>query len=166
MTPITIRPPSGISGQVPRAVSDYIVEIYSALNGITSRLSNLEVQARTVLAQPTTETPPSSMTTGVNTGDQLLTVSPIRKVTSNTTITLQDEMILVNAVAGNITVTLPPISTVPIGQRFSVKKIDSNALTLVRATGDANIDGVANWDNSTPNGYGTVQSDGTEWWRR
>src|SRR5438128_11218970 len=121
MLATSLRPPSGISGQVPRAVSDYIVEIYSALNGLSSRTSNLEVQARTVLAT-TTPAPDISMTTGVNTGDQLLTVTPIRKVTANTTITLADEMVLVDASAANLTVTLPPISTVPKGQYFSVKK--------------------------------------------
>jgi hypothetical protein len=141
------------------------VELYSALNGLASRTSNLEVQARTVLAQPDTTAPPDSMSTGVNTGDQLLTVTPIRKVTSNTTITLQDEMILAEAVAAPLTVTLPPIATVPKGQFFTVKRLD-NSGNLLQITGDANIDGSS--ARSLPFQYMsiTVQTDGIQWWIR
>lgn len=55
-----------------------------------------------------------------------------RTVTANTSLTYEDDLILVDATSGNITITLPDASLLTgyDGKRFDVKKIDSSANTV------------------------------------
>src|SRR6266705_6023009 len=73
-------------------------------------------------------------------------IGPIRKVTTDTNMTLDDEMILcdVDVTPATIIVTMPLIANVPLGQFFSIKRLTVNSLSLhVHIASDTTIDGVA-----------------------
>lgn len=84
----------------------------------------------------------------------------VRSVTAATTIVDSDDLILVDATAGAVTVTLPLVSA-NAGRRFTVKKTDAsgNAVTF-----GGTVDGDAAFDWTTQYAAYTVQSDGAAWW--
>lgn len=85
-------------------------------------------------------------------------------ITGDITLSLGDEVAIVDATSGAITITLPKVATAA-GRRFYIKKIDGtgNSVTI-------DGDGSETIDDSTTMILGgqynsaTVFSDGTEWW--
>jgi hypothetical protein len=81
--------------------------------------------------------------------------------TANYTTLASDETILVDATAGNITITLL-VASGNSGKKFTVKKIDSTANT-VTVTNSTNIDGATTKTYSTQYSGGSFQSNGTQY---
>lgn len=88
----------------------------------------------------------------------------VRSVTAATTIVDSDDLVLVDATSGAVTVTLP-LAAVNAGRRFTVKKTDAsgNAATI-DGNGSETIDGATTAATTTQYVAITVQSDGTAWW--
>lgn len=76
-----------------------------------------------------------------------------------------DELVLVDATAGAVTITLPPAAQ-SRGQRVVVKKTDAsgNAVT-VDGSGAETIDGAATAALAAQYDSVDIQSDGTSWWK-
>jgi len=85
----------------------------------------------------------------------------IRAVSANTTALQTDFTILVDATAGDVTITLPAAQT---GLVLNCKKTDisSNAM-IIDADGAETIDGELTQQTITQNATLTVQSDGSNW---
>lgn len=88
--------------------------------------------------------------------------------TADYTMVASDSTILVNATGAMVTITLPTAASVfknGIGQRFSIKKVDSstNAVT-VKASGSELIDGMNTSANANQYDCVTVQSNGTAYY--
>jgi hypothetical protein len=125
-------------------------------------------KAPTALAADVVYTLPSAQGTAgtVLTNDGAGTLSwkapsTIRTVNANYTAVADDETILVNAAAGDVTVTLPNAVS---GKKYTIKKTNAppNSVTVLPTAGT--IDGAADLDwNQQYQGY-TVQWDGTNWW--
>lgn len=83
---------------------------------------------------------------------------------SDYTIAVTDSMILGNALAGPIVLTLPLAASCP-GTRIAVKKIDSstNSVTL-KGAGEEMIDAANTLANVIRYSSNTVESDGAQWW--
>lgn len=92
-----------------------------------------------------------------------LGVRDIVTITGNTTLTTANDVILVDASGGVITVTLPA-AAVRSGKQFDIKKIDSsgNAVT-VDGDGSETIDGATTKVISSQYDSVTIMSSGTEW---
>lgn len=86
-----------------------------------------------------------------------------RKITASAAVVATDYLILVDATAAAVTVTLP--AAAPSGRQLCVKKIDAsaNAVTIARA-GTATIDGATSKAVTPQYASLTVMSDGTSWW--
>lgn len=65
----------------------------------------------------------------------------VRRISASTTVAVEDDLVLVDATAGAVTVTLPYIDDVYL-KRYIVKKIDAsvNAVT-VQGSGSETVDG-------------------------
>jgi len=89
----------------------------------------------------------------------------LRSTNSNTTLTISDSTVLIDASGGNVTVTLPSASGIT-GRMYTVKRTDttgSYTATLAVATGDA-LEGVTNDTASIAQGQAlTVQCTGSGW---
>lgn len=87
-------------------------------------------------------------------------------ITSNYSILTTDYTLLVNAVGGPVTVTLPLASTLHLsGKIYNVKKTDSSANAVTVATSGADtIDGSATFVLSFANQSVTMQGGGTTQW--
>ena len=87
----------------------------------------------------------------------------IRRVSASEALSKSDYTVLVNAVGGAVTVTLPAASSVN-GQTYIIKKIDAsgNAVTIA-AAGSETIDGAATKATTTQWASYSIQSDGTGW---
>jgi len=95
-------------------------------------------------------------------GDQALL--NIRTIVASDAILLTDDVILADATAGALTVTLPD-PTLTNGRVFTVKKIDATVNTVTIAPFAAEtIDGMASVSTSSPNESIDFLSDGTDWW--
>lgn len=69
-------------------------------------------------------------------------VSPITSVTTNTTLTVSNEMVLANASGAPIVITLPNATTIGNGREFTIKKIDATAnIVAVSGISSQTIDG-------------------------
>lgn len=88
----------------------------------------------------------------------------VRSVSATGDIASTDGLVLVDATAGAVTMTLPLAASVP-GRVFAVKKVDAsgNAVT-VDGNGSETIDGATTQALSAQYDVLTVASDGTEWW--
>lgn len=65
-----------------------------------------------------------------------------RTVSTNTTLAITDNLVLSNSTSGNLTHTLPPCSTSPIGLRITIKDIGSGGnATSIQGSGTDTIDG-------------------------
>lgn len=91
--------------------------------------------------------------------DGHLTLS-VRAVTANTAVNATDYLILVDATAGNVTVTMPAPQN---GRQLCVKRIDASANTVSIAAA-ANIDGAASKAITPQYASLTVMCDGATWW--
>lgn len=85
----------------------------------------------------------------------------IRSVTANTTLQVNDGMIVGNANGGAFTITLPDPSK-GSGQPVTIKKTDSS---VNKITIGGTVDGVANRTLDLPNDSIILQSDGASWFR-
>ena len=109
-----------------------------------------------------------STTTGVvwlDTGSSAATGTwALRTETSDYTVVSADQIILVDASASSVTVTLPLTAT-NSGRWFRIKKIDAtgNSVTI-DGNGSETIDGNLTVSFSIPYTALGVLSDGTEWW--
>lgn len=91
------------------------------------------------------------------------TLYPTRSVSMSVSAVLSDSIILADASAGALTVTLPNPATTK-DKRFVIKKTDSggNAVTVSPASGL--IDGAATYDVTLALGSVDVVSDGANYW--
>lgn len=85
----------------------------------------------------------------------------IRSVTANTTLQINDGMIVANANGGAFTITLPN-PALGSGQPVTIKKTDSS---VNKVTIGGTVDGVANRTLDLPNDSIIIQSDGSSWFR-
>lgn len=87
-----------------------------------------------------------------------------RSVTATGALAVDDGLVLANATAGNITLTLPTAASAS-GLRIAVKKTDASLNTVtIDGNGAETIDGAANRVLLTQYAVVTVMSDGTQWW--
>lgn len=89
-------------------------------------------------------------------------IAPTRSITSGTTVTQNDDVILANANSASLIVTLPAIASSPY--RIAVKKTDSSANKVRITPTGGNIEGAANLDLQNLNECATLVHDGTNWW--
>lgn len=84
--------------------------------------------------------------------------------TANYTATLSDDVILVDAGSGAVTIALPAASTAS-GKRYTIKKTDvgTNAVT-VDPNGSETIDGATTLAIAGQGDAYTIVSNGTAWW--
>jgi hypothetical protein len=83
--------------------------------------------------------------------------------TSDYTAVSSDDVILVNAFAGAVTVTLPPASD-NYANSFKIKKIDATSLPVTIDGNGTTIDGGSTAVITSRYVSLTVQCDGIEWW--
>jgi hypothetical protein len=93
--------------------------------------------------------------------------SNVATQTTDYSASVQDSGIFVNAVSGNLVVTLPPISSAfdsPYGIILSVKKVDAttNLVTIV-GSGSDTVEGVANYILGAQNASVTLQASASGW---
>lgn len=87
-----------------------------------------------------------------------------RAITSDRPLDVSDHVILADATAGDVTVTLPSASGVP-GRVYIVKKTDSSGNgVIIDGQGAETIDGAATYTLTQQYEAITIVCDGTEWW--
>ena len=75
-----------------------------------------------------------------------------------------DDVILVNAAGGNVTISLPPAATAD-GKVFYIKKVDATAnQVIIDADSSELIDGALTVNTTVQFESFTITSDGTNWW--
>lgn len=89
-------------------------------------------------------------------------LTPIRTVSADFTVTLDDDAVFADATAGAITITLPNVRRAS-ARRFYVKKTDASG-NAVTVGSSANIDGAATFPLTVQYQSVTVLSDGATWW--
>ena len=89
-------------------------------------------------------------------------LTPIRSVSADFTVTLDDDAVFADATAGAITITLPDVRRAS-ARRFYVKKVDASA-NVATVTSSALIDGAATFLLNVQYESVTVVSDGATWW--
>ena len=91
------------------------------------------------------------------------TTRSVRSVTANTTLGNADDVVLVDASGGAVTITLPPAATAT--KEFCIKKIDTSGFVVtVDGDGSETIDNGTTVLLATPYDAIRVTSDGSEWW--
>ena len=91
------------------------------------------------------------------------TTRSVRTVTSATTLGNADDVVLVDASGGAVTITLPPAAAAT--KEFCIKKIDTSGLVVtVDGNGSETIDNSLTILLATPYDAIRVTSDGTSWW--
>jgi hypothetical protein len=88
---------------------------------------------------------------------------PTRYVSASVTAVLSDSIILADATAGPLTVTLPAAAATK-NKRFVVKKTDSTASAVTLAPVSGQIDSAATYDITLALGSVDAVSDGTNYW--
>ena len=78
-------------------------------------------------------------------------------------LTIQDGTVLVNALSGNINITLPSVSQY-IGSKFNIKKIDISGHNVTIRANNVNIDGSNTVIITQQYTSLTFTSDGNQWW--
>lgn len=93
--------------------------------------------------------------------------SRVRTVTASYSCTIDDEVILADATSGAITITLFDLRQLPIGRKYTVKKIDTSANAVtVQGFNSQQIDNAASYVNSTAyqsNDFENDRANG-KWW--
>ncbi len=87
----------------------------------------------------------------------------VHTVTANTGLTTDMDIVLVDATADNLVMTLPAAASSAY-KRYTVKKVDSGAHTVTLNGNGANIDGAATQVLSSQYDRVTVVCDGTAWY--
>ena len=94
----------------------------------------------------------------------LATIMTTRVIATTSTALITDDLILVNASAGTVTVNLPAASTVP-GKVYVIKKIDSSVnIMTIDPNGSETIDGLATMVIAIQYEALKIVSDGSVWW--
>lgn len=94
----------------------------------------------------------------VDDGDAIVVVTKTSNYTASS-----EEVIIVNAVSNDVTITLPAVSGLS-GRKYYVKRKDSTShIVLIEGNASELIDGQLNVLLSQYDSY-TVVCDGTEWW--
>jgi hypothetical protein len=94
----------------------------------------------------------------------LATIMTTRVIATTSTALITDDLILVNASAGTVTVNLPAASTVP-GKVYVIKKIDSSVnIMTIDPNGSETIDGLATMVIAIQYETLKIVSDGSVWW--
>jgi hypothetical protein len=89
---------------------------------------------------------------------------PITAVTASYTMTLNDSIVLVNATAGAITITLP-LANECTQKRISIKKTDASAnVVTIDGNGAETIDGTATKTLATQYKSYELVASGGAWW--
>lgn len=89
---------------------------------------------------------------------------PIRTTLINTTLTVDDYTVLINATGGNTTVTLPDATTVT-GIIYNIKKVDvTTNIVTISAVGGQTIDNILSQTLTVQFQSMTIQSNGSNWW--
>ena len=89
----------------------------------------------------------------------------VRTITASDSAAAADTLIIADATAGDITVTLPPAAS-KTGLEIIVKKIsDPPRVVKVQGSGTEEIDGATDIDITVKNEAVHIVSDGTAWWR-
>lgn len=100
---------------------------------------------------------------GIDRGIKALRLTPTRTITASDNITINDGVLLVDATAGNVTMTLPDVVT-EAGRTYTIKKTDASANTVtVLPTSPTTIDGAVSVVLTAQNQSVTVVASGTEW---
>lgn len=87
-----------------------------------------------------------------------------RTITATGNVVSGDYLLLCNATAGAITVTLPPVGLVA-GRIYSFKKTDASANAVtIDGYGSETIDGATTKSLASQYKALTIMSDGTTWW--
>lgn len=92
-------------------------------------------------------------------------ICAITTETTNYNITLTDDVVLLDGTIGATIGTLPVIGTVPVGRKYTIKKIDTTSNSVSVSGNGVNIDFNPSWLFSTSGEAITVISDGAQWWR-
>lgn len=87
---------------------------------------------------------------------------PVRAVSASETLRTGDGVVLVDATAGAVTLTLPAANTM-LGRVVTVKKLDAVNNVVLDGAGAETIDGAATQTLTTQYGSLRVVSDGTAW---
>lgn len=91
-------------------------------------------------------------------------VSRTRAITVSDTVGADDYLILADATAGAVTVTLPPAAA-SIGRQIVVKKTDAGGNNvIVDGDGAETVDGAANVTTAVQYATIVVHCDGAGWW--
>ncbi len=85
--------------------------------------------------------------------------------TSPVTLDLNDDVVLVDATIGNITINLPTAASAK-AKVYIVKKINSSNTVTIDPDGSETIDGASTASLTSQNTSREFYSDGTEWWIR
>ena len=156
--------------------------LISASNGLT--VTNGDVALGGTLTQATVLTTSAANTLAISglqptnsiTTDKILVVdatgvlkttssivNAISTKTSDYTAVLTDETLLVDAIGGNVTITLPAASAL-IGKKYAIKKIDKTTNNVVINTGGGTIDTEKSITGSVWLQRWVIQSDGVNWY--
>ena len=100
--------------------------------------------------------------TGFRATQQNFTKNRVVSKTANYTITAEDDLVICDATAGAMTVTLPTASGIA-GVTKTIKKIDAVANVVIEGYSTETIDGALNQTLTTQWDYMTVISNGTNW---
>ena len=97
-----------------------------------------------------------------NIAELALIVPVFEEVTANATIDDATTVVLIDATAGNVTVTLPESST----RQIILKRIDSTENTVtIDADAAETIDGATTFTIADQYTVATIVGDGTGWWK-
>lgn len=88
-----------------------------------------------------------------------------RTVSTNTTLTVGDNLVRSNSTAGNLTHTLPSIATTPAGKKLIIKDVGTGGYgTAIQGSGTDLVDGNNLYSNLLyQNQSATVRNNGTSW---
>lgn len=125
------------------------------------------VASRVSVVVSTTEPPARKGKLWFDTADTPTPIGGVRDMrteTANYTAVLTDDVILVDASGGAVTITLPAAAD-RTGKQYDIKKIDSsgNAVTIDGDGSETIDDSLTNIIGAQYNSV-TIVSDGTEWW--
>lgn len=93
----------------------------------------------------------------------------IRTISANTTLTGEDNTLIVNTSGGNVTVTLPSAASVfnsnnNTGIIYQFKKTSASNTLTIQGTGGETIDGSATYSITTVNAAVSIRTNGAAWY--
>lgn len=138
---------------------DFYTEILTAVGSISISIGDLTDVDTTTTPLSVSDTLKWDGTNFVNAKTYTLSTS------ANYTATLDDEVILVDASAGNRTITLPSASS-SSGHAYVIKKVDSSGNSvIIDGDGSETIDGATTVTTTTQWASFNIISNGTNWFK-